>query len=383
MPDRLDTGELVALIRGTFSPGPEDRRLALLVDAPDSEAEDTTGWKALRRMAFDWAASLDSVRETAGLEAVRVFVYPNTHGNNAELPETAFTGLADPDSLLSGRLAETGTPLPLSGILSSYRLILAPTRYSATAPLKLLAGTYGFRAATLPGFTQAMIPALRLDSDAVNRRLDRIKALLDPAEGLDIRFDVDGRLRVLHADLRFRTAHASGGRFPRPGTAGNLPGGETYIVPYEGGQGTPSRTRGVLPVQFGDEVVYYRIEGNRAVHVPGSGPESRREAAAIREEPAYANLAEIGFGVLREFGIRPAGEILLDEKLGLHIAFGRSDHFGGAVGVKDFSAPGKAVHIDRVYIPEIMPRIRVAAVELISGDGKRKRIMEDGLYAGI
>jgi phosphoribosylaminoimidazole-succinocarboxamide synthase len=33
------------------------------------------------------------------------------------------------------------------------------------------------------------------------------------------------------------------------------------------------------------------------------------------------------------------------EKLGLHIAFGRSDHFGGQVGAAKFSKPEEVVHV--------------------------------------
>ena len=60
-------------------------------------------------------------------------------------------------------------------------------------------------------------------------------------------------------DLRYRSAHASGGLFPQNGVAGNLPSGETYIVPYEGERtGEPSLSGGELPVQIGDERVRSR-----------------------------------------------------------------------------------------------------------------------------
>ena len=187
----------------------------------------------------------------------------------------------------------------------------------------------------------------------------------------------------MHLDLRFRTAHASSGLFPEPATAGNLPSGEAYIVPYEGEKGEPSRTAGVLPAQLGDEVVLYRIERNKAVAVESPGPASAAEAEKIRTEPAYANLAEAGFGVLAAMGIQPIGEMLLDEKLGLHIAFGRSDHFGGAVGVKDFSSPDKVIHIDRIYIPETQSNVAVLFVDLVYEDGTRERLMEHGRYTAL
>jgi leucyl aminopeptidase (aminopeptidase T) len=184
-------------------------------------------------------------------------------------------------------------------------------------------------------------------------------------------------------DLRFRQAHASSGRFPEPGTAGNLPSGETYIVPYEGELDETSKTAGTLPVQFFDQIVFYDIVNNRAHRVYGDDPKAKEEAELLAVEPAYGNIGEFAFGILADFGLEPIGEILLDEKLGFHVAFGRSDHFGGAVGPEDFSSPDKVVHIDRVYIPETQPRVIVERVDLEYKDNRFERIMEHGRYLNI
>ena len=79
------------------------------------------------------------------------------------------------------------------------------------------------------------------------------------------------------------------------------------------------------------------------------------------------------------FDSKPVGEILLDEKLSFHIAFGRSD-FGGRVGPQDFSAPDKVVHIDRIYIPEMQPLIIVKSLVCEMASGEEKEIMKDGQY---
>jgi len=267
-------------------------------------------------------------------------------------------------------------------VLGSHQILLAPTEFSTTAPLKLQAKTYGYRAATMPGFAASMLPALRLDFGEIDRQVQALKRRLDRATGADVEFAVGGAVHRLHLDLRYRTAHASGGLFPEPAMAGNLPSGEAYIVPYEGEKGEPSRTAGLLPVQLGSEVVLYRIERNKAVAVESRGPKSAEEAEKIRTEPAYANIAEAGFGVLSAMGIRPIGEMLLDEKLGFHIAFGRSDHFGGAIGPKDFSSPDKVIHIDRIYIPETQPQVQVRSIDVLDADGSRERLMENGSYTG-
>ena len=152
-------------------------------------------------------------------------------------------------------------------------------------------------------------------------------------------------------------------------------------MPYEGERdGDPSRTRGELPLDLDGELMVYRIEENKIVAVEGDGPLAAAERAEAENEPAYRNVAELGLGILAGYGIKPVGSLLLDEKLGLHIAFGRSDHFGGQIGPGDFSSPDKVVHIDRVYIPEVQPQVAVLSVDLLGEDGKAAPLMRDGRY---
>ncbi len=372
----LSSEELVRMIERVFQPTPADTGLLVLVDVPDDRVGDNPAWAERRRLAAGWALQLDAARDRLHLPRVTLAWYPNVGGNNADLPPACRTGLDRvPDhvaDLDGGREVATGE------LLAGHSIVLAPTELSATAPLKVAARRLPLRAATMPGFLPAMIPALRLDYGEIDRRVTLLKELLDAAEAAEIRFTSPAGEHVLHLDLRHRRGHASGGLFPRNGAAGNLPSGEAYIVPYEGErQDDPSRTRGELPVRFADGLVVYRIERNRAVAVAGDDPAARREAELIVAEPAYANLAELGLGVLGDFGIEPCDSILLDEKLGLHIAFGRSDHFGGSVGPEDFSSPAAVVHQDRVYIPEVQPGIRVDALILRGPDGERRVMAAD------
>lgn len=379
MTELLTANELVALVRRVFSPTPEDRRLAILIDLPDAEAPDRPEWRARREMAHGWASTLADHAQDLGLEAVDLVLYRNVHANNADLPATAVVHEGGP--LPADAAGMKGTPVRFDELFRTYRILIAPTQFSATAPLKMAARAHGFRAATMPGFSASMIPALRLDYGVIGRRCERFKKLLDDAVRCDLVFAVGDRRHELTLDLRHRTATASGGVFPDAGTAGNLPSGETYIVPYEGERaGDPSGTRGELPVQFGDEVVVYRVEANRAVEVLSWGPASEAETRRLAEEPAYGNLAELGLGVLGDFGLQPTGELLLDEKLGLHIAFGRSDHFGGQVGPRQFSRPDRVVHIDRVYTDSIQPRVVIASATLTTSDGRALELMRDGRY---
>ncbi len=372
----LSREELAALVSRVFQPRPEDTALAVLVDLPDGEVPDEPAWRLRRRIARDWATRLTS--SDLGL-AAHLFGYRNVRMNNADLPRRAWP-LDDVEAEDADAL-EAADALELTAVLSTHSIVLAPTRFSATAPLKLTAPEYGFRAATMPGFSPAMVPALRLDYGEIDRRCRRLKAFLDAATGADFVFEAGGRGAELHLDLRFRAAHASSGLVRERGKTGNLPSGETYIVPYEGERnGEPSASNGTLPVELDGEVVFFTIRENRAVAAEGGGPVAAREAERLAREPAYGNMAELGLGVLSGFGVRPIGETLLDEKLGLHIAFGRSDHFGGQVGAGQFSRPEAVVHIDRVYLPETQPRIRVVRVDLRKEDGGNRHLMRDGDY---
>jgi len=379
--DQLSARELTELVQRVFVPGPEDRALAIIVDLPDDEVPDNSRWKVRRELAAGWARDLEAARDDHGLE-VHLFLYRNVKGNNADLPGAAWrwdASLPLPDDCggLSGHLEE-----PMESILTVHSIVIAPTEFSATAPLKMLAPKFGCRAATMPGFSPEMVPALRLDYTEINRRVGFLKELLDRSVGADFLFVVDGSTEHrLHLDLRHRTGHASGGLLPEPGKAGNLPSGEAYIVPYEGErENDPTASSGTLPVQLGDEVVVFEIEENRAFRILSDGPESEAESARLAAEPARGNLAELGLGVLADFGITPIGEVLLDEKLGLHLAFGRSEHFGGQVGPSAFSCPEAVIHQDHVYLPELQPRVRAARVTLDLADGETLNLIADGDY---
>jgi len=378
--ETIKDNEMKQLIRSVFPPHPDDRRLGILVDIPRDPAHDSPDWEERRNLAVEWCRTLTRIRSSLHLEDIVLIAYPDVGSNNADLPEFG-TIMKEELPSSAEELGQTGEARSFHDIFRNTQIFLAPTQYSTTAPLKVAAPKFDFRAATMPGFSSQMIPTLRLDYEEVNRRVMLLKERLDRAQGADVTFQVDtGDILQMYFDLRFRTAHASTGRFPDKGTAGNLPSGEAYIVPYEGETGELSRTEGILPVQIGDDVVYFHVKQNVAEDVEGQDPAARTEKEHLEREPAYGNMAELGFGVLADFGIRPVGKILLDEKLGFHIAFGRSEHFGGAVGPDDFSSPSEVIHLDRIYIPATQPRITVKSLVLLYEGGQGEIILEKGKY---
>lgn len=378
--EKISDHELVTLIQAVFPHFQGDKKLGILVDIPRLAESDHSSWHQRRLIAQEWYDAIKTKTAEMNLEEISLIAYADVGSNNADLPGVAFL---IPGTLpqIAADLATAGQEVAFSDIFKQYQLFLAPTQYSTTAPLKNAAKQYQFRAATMPGFSPEMLPALRIDYNEVARRVSILKEKLDAAQSATVLFKVDKKETYnMFFDLRFRTSHLSSGRFPEAGTAGNLPSGETYIVPYEGEHGEKSRTEGTLPVQIGQDVVFYTIQENRAISVAGEGAAATAEQEHLNQEPAYGNMAELGFGVLGDFRISPINEILLDEKLGFHVAFGRSDHFGGAVGPKDFSSPQAVIHLDRIYIRATQPRVIVNCLMLTYENGSQEQIIGNGFY---
>ena len=366
MTTNLAPHQLLNLIDTVFKPGEGEKGLTILVDLPGGTHGDTPGWKDRRRIAAEWYTMLQGNLHLVRFSSIACCVYPSVSGNNADLPSTIT--LVDSCSL---NQPSTGTrQASLEEILRSSSAVVAMTELSATAPLKVLARSMGFRGATLPGFSREMVPALLLDYEMIDRRVRALKAMLDRAIGATIRLTARGERHELYLDLRYRTGHASGGLMRESPVVGNLPSGEAYIVPYEGERpDEPSKSEGTLPVQFNDEIVVFDIRGNKAVAARGSGPAAQSQHRKLLDEPAYGNIAELGIGVLGELGVQAVGSTLLDEKLGLHVAFGRSDHFGGVTSPAAFRNQRNIVHIDWVYVPSVQRDIGVESVRLTFDDG--------------
>jgi leucyl aminopeptidase (aminopeptidase T) len=340
---------------------------------PDDMLPDTPGWKDRRRFAAEWFTMLQQQGKKLPFTEIICCAYPHVGTNNNDLPPTVT--VVD----RSSRGGSAPNAMGLADLLANSSVVIALTELSATAPLKLLAQEYGFRGATMPGFSRMMLPALQLDYEQIHSRVTTLKERMDRAEGAHLILSDGTSAYEVYFDLRYRSGHASGGLMRESGTVANLPSGEAYVVPYEGERaGETSKTAGRLPVQFNGETVVFSLEGNRAVKVLTSGRESNLQRAKLEQEPAYGNIAELGIGVLGEWGVKAVGSTLLDEKLGLHVAFGRSDHFGGITGAAAFSNPAQMVHIDWVYVKSVQPALSVVDLAFEYPDQSQETIMQNG-----
>jgi hypothetical protein len=371
----LNFPQLLSLFTTVFAPRADERGLTIFMDLPGGKLPDNASWMDRRRIAAEWYALLVQNFATVPFTSVNCCAYLNVGSNNGDLPRVVM--LIDSDD--GSHTPPSEGEIPLREILEKSSVVIAITELSATAPLKNLARELGFRGATMPGFSRSMIPSLGLDYEKVNSRVMGIKGRMDKAESATLILGSGGIEYRLDLDLRYTKGNASGGLIRESGTVANLPSGEAYIVPFEGeGDKNQSLTGGSLPVQFGDEIVVFRIERNRAIAVEGKGNEAALQREKLQAEPAYGNIAELGIGVLSDWGVQPVGNTLLDEKLGLHVAFGRSDHFGGKTSPKAFRDSRNVVHIDRVYVPSAQPRVVVLSLHFQYDDGETEQIFSDG-----
>lgn len=356
--------DLQKLIIDVFDPQPGEAVL-VMVDLPHGSLHDYGAWSARRDMAEEWRQVFEQLGTEIRFSVHPLLTYPATGAPNSPLPEA---GTID------------GQEVPFEDILAETNIVVALTEFSATAPLaEYTQRLPDLRVASMPGATRSMEQsALAADYAEVARRVHLLKEKLDQAVGATVQFSTG---HEMYFDLRHRQAHADDGQL-RGATAGaqiiNLPSGEAYIAPYEGEvEGDPSKTEGSIPVMLGDELVVARVEGNLIVEVIGDGPEADEAREYLARDDALRNIAELGLGCNESAVV--TGNVLEDEKvMGMHWAFGLSEHIGGSVGADDFSDPSLVEHRDWVY-----PKggsIEIGSLILHYEDGTSEEIIHNGEY---
>ncbi|MCK4902252.1 MAG: hypothetical protein KAS76_02760, partial [Thermoplasmatales archaeon] len=210
--------------------------------------------------------------------------------------------------------------------------------------------------------------AFKADYSEVQEYALAIKKILDKSIGATILFSTGD---TLYLDLRNREAGADKGDCSKPGQFINFPSGEACKTPYEGlddevGQFGPSKTEGILPVDYNGELVKYRIKNNRIVDIIGTGKKAEEMSKFFSENESRRNIAEIGIGCNPKAVV--TGNILEDEKVGgLHIAYGTSAHLHGKVK--------SDVHQDICY-PKGAP-IEATTLTLIGEDGTKTELIQN------
>jgi len=332
-------------------------KLLFVTDEPngplDSERQDR------RDLLLRWLKAASDLSKKIGFEVLPLLKYAEPGKHNAHFPS---------DGLFGGESVSN-----VVDIIKSADIVVAMTTYSQTADLKEIAKQTGsVRGLSMPTVVSSNEGAMSVDHDAMNELGSKAMNVVKDAIGFEIVFNVSTLVFSLYVDTRHANWHMSPGFSRNPGDGfTNLPGAEFYCTPYEGvhpgalaaiGE---SQTKGVWPVHSAEDgqTVLLLVEKNKIVGIPGDSAFARKFRNLIKEDPNAANVAELGFGLNPNARL---GNILEEEKAGIHIAYGKNSHFGTKgswSGVVDAST-----HQDVVYAP-ISPI--QADVYAVFEDGRR------------
>lgn len=304
----LTTPQRQKLLIDVFNPQPNEKIL-LLTDIAHDNIITNQEWEERHHLLRLWEKDLKNLSKSIPFN-LEYLEFPATGQNNSPLSKH------------------------LINQLQAYNLILAMTEFSASSSLKPLCHqpNSNTRCASMPGISLAMEDsALLADYAEVKKYALSLQTILNKSTSARIQFSTGDEL---HLDLRFRTAQADKGECNQAGQFINFPSGEAFKVPYEA---TPSEietngishSQGTLPVKINQEIIKLIIEENQIVDIVGSTEEAKHLRAFFHENNSRCNIAELGLGCNPQAIV--TGNILEDEKVGLHIAYGTSTHLGGQI----------------------------------------------------
>jgi leucyl aminopeptidase (aminopeptidase T) len=235
---------------------------------------------------------------------------------------------------MTPRASNGAEPPPLvAQLLARADVVFCPTSKSLThTDARRAASAAGARVATLPGVTEEiMVRCMNADYQAIAARTLRLCELLEQTKvvrvlapgGTDITLPIAGR-----------PAHASSGLFRQKGQWGNLPTGESYVAPIEGGSSGIVVVDGSMAgIGLVEQPIRIVVREGYADEITG-GPQAARLIELLDAHGRDArNVAEFGIGTNDKAVL--SGKIIEDEKVmgTIHIAWGDNKSMGGSVGV--------------------------------------------------
>jgi len=249
-------------------------------------------------------------------------------------------------------------PIPISAMMLDYDVIVCPTSKSVThTDARRKACKKGARVATMPNITEdIMIRGLKADYKQIAERTIKVSAILDKGKIAHITTSLGTDLIMPIEGIK---AISSTGLILEKGMGGNLPSGESFLMPEEG------KSEGILYIdaaiagigKIQSQPVKVIIKEGYAVEFSG-GPEAGELEASLKKfDKPGMNVAELGVGTNHEATV--SGNILEDEKVmgTIHVAFGNNISMGGTCNA--------GIHIDAVVTK---PTVYI----------DQKKIMENG-----
>src|SRR5512138_845278 len=171
-------------------------------------------------------------------------------------------------------------PQPVAELMKQFDVVLCPTSKSLThTDSRRAASAVGVRIGTLPGVTEEiMVRCMNADYLAIAARTHQICRLM--RETRSIRVTSPGGTDIL-LPIAGREAHASSGLFRDKGQWGNLPTGEAYLAPVEGGSNGVVVVDGSMAgVGMMTQPLRIVVENGYATEISG-GPEAQKLIALL------------------------------------------------------------------------------------------------------
>jgi leucyl aminopeptidase (aminopeptidase T) len=216
-------------------------------------------------------------------------------------------------------------PDAIAELMTRYDVVICPTAKSLThTNARRNACKAGARVGTMPGIsTEVMIRTLQADYHRIAKRTNYLTSLLDDADEVHVSTTIGTDITIPINGIK---AISSTGLVTRKGSYGNLPSGESYLMPVEG------KTRGIFIVdgsfaavgKIEEMPITITVEDGFATKIEG-GREARQLINMLEPMGKMANnIAELGIGTNDQAII--TGAILEDEKVmgTIHIALGNN-----------------------------------------------------------
>ena len=224
-------------------------------------------------------------------------------------------------------------PPEVAALMRQMDVVLCPTSKSLThTDARRAASAAGTRVATLPGVTEdVMVRCMNADYHRIAARTHRLCDLM--ATTARIRVTAPGGTDIV-MPIEGRTPWASSGLFREPGQSGNLPTGEAYLAPLEGGsQGVVVVDGSMAGIGLLETPIRITVEDGYATTIEGGAEAARLVALLEPHGRDGRTVAEFGIGTNDRATI--IGVILEDEKVmgTIHVAFGDNKSMGGSVRV--------------------------------------------------
>jgi leucyl aminopeptidase (aminopeptidase T) len=227
-------------------------------------------------------------------------------------------------------------PSGVSSAMASSDVVIGATKKSMThTQATRIAVEGGARVASMPGITVEMLMSggMTADYHKVAQAAKIVSDALNKGKNIEIKTSLGTDFK---ADIKGRRGYADTGLLREKGDFGNLPGGEGFIAPIEGGSNGRIFFDGPIASSgLSHEPILVDIVDGRVTKT--NNPELQ---SVFKDFEGASFVGEIGIGVNPK--ARLIGNILEDEKvLGTaHVAFGNNTNFGGKIDAK--------IHIDGI-----------------------------------